>query len=77
VRQETDEWFDETSIQISAALDAGLDVLDIRSAYAEISALETLWLAPWDSHPNVQGHQLLANAILKKLEPTIRSYSTH
>ena len=77
VRHETNEWSDEASVQISAALEAGLDVLDIRYAYTEISSLETLWLASWDSHPNVQGHQLLANAFLEKLEPTINAYNTH
>ncbi|MBK7379682.1 MAG: hypothetical protein IPJ03_11845 [Ignavibacteriales bacterium] len=29
--------------------------------------LLTLWVQPWDRHPNVEGHQLIANMLYTEL----------
>lgn len=49
------------------ARDAGLTVLDISSAYDGVTSLQSLWIRPWDHHPNVHGHRLLADALFEVL----------
>ena len=36
--------------------------------------LPKLWIAPGDPHPNVRGHQLIAQAIYSKLYPMARAH---
>jgi hypothetical protein len=49
------------------AEDNGIGVLDITGAYDGELDLHSLWVAPWDNHPNVRGHQLLADELLGAL----------
>jgi hypothetical protein len=46
----------------------GIGVLDITDAYASAGDLQSLWVAPWDNHPNARGHKLLADAFLRELQ---------
>ena len=49
------------------ARDAGFTVIDLTHAY-DGADYPKLWLAPWDSHPNVEGHRRLADALYTKLK---------
>jgi hypothetical protein len=42
--------------------EAGLVVIDMTDAYAGVDSPKQA-IAPWDSHPNVLGHQLLADKL--------------
>jgi hypothetical protein len=46
----------------------GIGILDITGAYDGELDLHSLWVAPWDNHPNVRGHQLLADELLSALQ---------
>jgi hypothetical protein len=57
--------------------EAGLPVLDQQGAFDGVPYRKSLWIVPWDSHTNRQGHRLLADrlyALLLKqgLVPTAR-----
>ena len=66
-RPERAEYF---ARQREFAAGAGLTVLDeMLNAYDTVEDLESLWIAPWDRHPNAEGHQLLAAAIYERLLP--------
>ena len=45
---------------MEVAREAGMVVMDISDAYDSVDK-KSLWITAWDSHPNAQGHQLLAN----------------
>jgi hypothetical protein len=55
--------------QMEIAERAGFTVLDVSAAYGGVDALETLWVARWDRHPNAQGHRMLADALYRALSP--------
>jgi hypothetical protein len=42
---------------------ANLPVLDLQGAYGQARERKSLWIAPWDSHPNAAGHRLLAERL--------------
>ena len=46
----------------------GLRSLDITGAYGEHPDLEALWLRPWDRHPTSEGHALMAEGLVEKLQ---------
>jgi D-alanyl-lipoteichoic acid acyltransferase DltB (MBOAT superfamily) len=53
--------------QMEIAREAGMIVLDLTHAY-DGQDYRSLWIAPWDSHPNTEGHRLLAEALYKELK---------
>jgi hypothetical protein len=47
----------------------GVPVLDLRAVYAQTGRdAKSWWALPCDWHPSVEGHQVAAEAIAKKLE---------
>jgi D-alanyl-lipoteichoic acid acyltransferase DltB (MBOAT superfamily) len=56
--------------QMELAREAGLVVIDMTGAYAGAD-LQSLWIAPWDSHPNADGHRLIAEKLYDGLKDRI------
>ncbi len=56
----------DTSELATLARDAGFAVVELDGVYQGHEAVE-LRLAPWDLHPNVLGHQLIANRLYNEL----------
>ena len=53
---------------MTLAREAGFLVLDIADAYDGVEDIDgELFLAPWDEHPSVYGHQLLGNRLYEML----------
>ena len=53
---------------MTLAREAGFIVLDIKDAYDDVEDIDgELFLRPWDEHPSVYGHQLLANRFYEEL----------
>ncbi len=46
--------------------DAGFETYDLWDVYGSVPTA-SLWLGPWDEHPNVLGHQLIADRIYHEL----------
>jgi hypothetical protein len=46
---------------------AGLPVLDLQGAFADVPDRSVLWIAPWDAHTNATGHSLLADRLYDRL----------
>jgi hypothetical protein len=44
-----------------------LPLLDLQGSFAGIKDRKSLWIAPWDSHSNPQGHRLLADRLYSQL----------
>jgi hypothetical protein len=57
--------------QMALAKDAGLEVLDVSRAYADVKNVESLWLAKWDRHPNAEGNRLLAEALYARIRQQV------
>ncbi len=53
--------------QMELAREAGFVVLDMTHAYDGAKDMRALWIAPWDSHPNAEGHRMLADALYQAL----------
>ena len=53
--------------QMELAREAGFEVIDLTDAYQGID-YPSLWIAPWDSHPNAEGHRLLADRLYDELK---------
>jgi hypothetical protein len=53
-------WEQEAGDVLRLAREAGFTVIDLSGAYRGLDGT-TLRLAEWDAHPNVRGHQLLAD----------------
>ena len=53
--------------QMEIARQAGFVVLDLTHAYDGAPDMHKLWIAPWDSHPNAEGHRMLADALYQAL----------
>jgi lysophospholipase L1-like esterase len=49
------------------ARDAGFIILDVSDVFKNHDP-DRLALAPWDTHPNVKGHELLADALYRALQ---------
>ena len=60
---------------ISLARAAGLEVIDLSSAYQGVQDRNTLILARWDDHTSLIGHQLLARSLYEQLLPLLQSLS--
>jgi len=52
--------------QMEIAREAGLVVVDLTDAYQGVDTAAQ-WIAPWDSHPNADGHKLIADRLYQKL----------
>lgn len=52
---------------IERAKRAGFTTLNMAGAYDGVEKLESLWIAPWDAHPNARAHQLLAEKLYNEL----------
>ncbi len=61
----------EIDRQIELAREAGFVMVDTSDAFAGVADLNTLLIAAWDLHPNVQGHQLLAESVHQAIVPVI------
>ncbi len=48
------------------AREAGFAILNLRGAY-DGYVRESLWVAPWDEHPGVKGHELIAERFYQEL----------
>ena len=44
-----------------------LPLLDLQGSFAGVEDRKSLWIAPWDSHSNAQGHRLLADRLYSLL----------
>jgi hypothetical protein len=50
---------------------AGLEVIDLSSAFDGVADRDTLMLAKWDHHTNALGHRLLADKLYEQLVPLL------
>lgn len=48
---------------VELAQSAKLPVLDLQGSFAGVRDRKLLWIAPWDSHTNPEGHRLLADRL--------------
>lgn len=53
--------------QKELAREAGMVVLDATDAFDGIEDPRRFWIAPWDSHPDAEGHRLIADAFYDEL----------
>jgi hypothetical protein len=53
--------------QMEMAREAGFVVLDLTAAYDRVEDFPSIWIAPWDSHPNAEGHRMLAEELYAQL----------
>ena len=49
------------------ARETGMVVIDMSDAYGTIDK-KTIWITPWDSHPDARGHAMLAEAFYNGLK---------
>lgn len=49
--------------QVSLEREAGFTVIDMLDVYDSLPALDSIWVATWDRHPNAKGHRLLADRL--------------
>ena len=56
----------DSSSALRAARDSGIPVIDLQRAFP-IDREGDLLVAPWDKHPNREGHRLLADRLLASL----------
>jgi len=61
---------------ISAAHAAGLEVIDLSSAFDSVTNRNTLMLGKWDDHTTPLGHRLLAEKLYEDLVPLLKRPST-
>ena len=55
-------WEQEATEVMDRAREAGFVVLDLKHVYGKTDGV-ALRLAEWDAHPNVKGHQMIANGL--------------
>jgi hypothetical protein len=48
---------------LKLGLSVRLPVLDLQGSFAGVRDRKALWIAPWDSHTNAEGHRLLAERL--------------
>ena len=53
-------------LETRLAREAGFAILDLTDSYGA-EELASLWIAPWDHHPNAFGNQLIANRLYEAL----------
>lgn len=56
---------------VALARQAGFTVLDLTQAYGT-DQLKSLWITPWDNHPNAAGHHMLADRMYEQLMPYLK-----
>jgi lysophospholipase L1-like esterase len=59
-REEAEETLELVARQVELAREEGFEVIDITDAFAGFDDYSPLRLAPWDGHPNREGHRILA-----------------
>jgi hypothetical protein len=59
------------SEMVRLARSAGLEVIDLSSAFDSVTNRDTLILAKWDDHTTALGHQLLADKLYQGLVPLL------
>ena len=59
------------STMIRLARDAGLEVVDLSSAFDSVTDRSSLVLAKWDDHTTPLGHRLLADELYKDMVPLL------
>jgi hypothetical protein len=45
------------------AREGGFTVIGMLDVYDSLPALDGIWVAPWDQHPNANGHVMLADRL--------------
>jgi hypothetical protein len=60
-------WEEETPETLRTASAAGFTVIDMSDVFAG-QELESIRVAEWDDHPNVKGHQLIAQRLYASIE---------
>ena len=65
VHEETDA--QELTYLVQLASDAGFEIISLEEAYEMHDNRESLKVAPWDNHPNAEGHRLLANRLYEEI----------
>lgn len=65
-------WQEETAATLRLASEAGFAVMDLDKVYRGRD-INTLRVAEWDDHPNVLGHQLVAEQLFRTIaaDPTV------
>lgn len=53
--------------------EAGFELLDVGDAYSGVANHEELWIAPWDKHPNADGHRRVADRLFRDLAPLVEA----
>ncbi|MGI9430602.1 MAG: SGNH/GDSL hydrolase family protein [Myxococcota bacterium] len=53
--------------------EAGFEVLEADDAYGKVDDYEELWIAPWDKHPNADGHRRVAERLYRDLAPLVEA----
>ncbi len=59
--------------QQAMARAAGFTIVDASDAYRGTDEFESLWIRPWDRHPNAEGHRRLAEQIHEGLRPWLET----
>jgi hypothetical protein len=54
-------------LQKELATRAGFELVDVWDAYAALEDPEEIWIAPWDRHPNPDGHRMVAEKLYSGL----------
>lgn len=62
--------------QVAVAREAGFEVIDLLDVYDSVPALDALWIAQWDQHPNAEGHRMLADRLYAGLLRELRLNSS-
>lgn len=60
-------WQEETPEMVRIAREAGFKIIDLGDIYKGVDA-GSIRLAEWDEHPNVRGHELIAQRLYRELE---------
>jgi hypothetical protein len=55
-------YWDSKTPLVDLARDAGFTVFDLDGVY-DVPEKQSLWIADWDTHPNAQGHQMVADRL--------------
>jgi hypothetical protein len=56
---------------LGLARDAGLEVIDLSSAFDSVADRSSLFLAKWDDHTTALGHRLLADKLYQGVVPLL------
>jgi D-alanyl-lipoteichoic acid acyltransferase DltB (MBOAT superfamily) len=65
--EKPDQAAERKALQMEFARKAGFRIIDLSGVYAGVDPSE-IAVAPWDSHPNAQGHQMVAKMLYERLE---------